>query len=757
MTDKFFQDRDNAGKTISGKLMRKVEDSANDYRTVVISDGNTTTMLKTKGGMPEVTQSKKINTDPVYLKSAPKRSFVFRTHAAPRPTTGRISKRNGAGMKTVLSAYSPIGEKVSYFVLPTATEFPGYDGVVYNDVCRLSGNDFTMNNGDVALPAFGWVLNDQSSAIPYVVKNALGKYQQLAGGTPGDRATLCVGTQNGVYSISNTDGNPLGEVTFDRTNLVAAYDSGVYCSKDGVFTLCGGKLKLGYAYVGYPSGYPLSSFVRSMTVAKSAIVATFDSPYLENSGASETTIVYEAYPPLTPTAPPGEVAWSGPVVSPQYSGNLTIPAIKSVITTILEDLGNGNARVRYSTDGGQTHYFNVTHSTPATPTKPAVTVSSTETERFNDGSPFAVDIIYSVNGFDSISVQQDLVTLSFPNVSDEYGFVSSGNARGVIADHLGGELVVTSVSRMVNDPNMVLAEGVATVTTKPGPIRRLYQVIASSTEPYFYNEAVVPMTQALIQVSRNNDPMLGARVRYTHTYSSEDSSSAVQTTRTFTYTTRDFIFCDPDEQVYVYFEVRVDTVINAKYVVSFRGVKTDFVVTKDMALSSVTTFTSIWAGGRQISVTGDHGGQTQPFYTPPAVPVTQCAPPPPLICAPFTTQANCPYIAYTTKAEELRGVIPEIYVDFNVRPVRPLGWTGNSSSKYDGVVDFLAIQFNHMAFNLTPYDASSQKPDSAFPWDAVTGGNTPFRIQMANNVAGPWESKLGTPFVDGTQLEITRT
>lgn len=61
MTDKFFQDRDNAGKTISGKLMSKVEDSANDYRTVVISDGGTTTMLKTKGGMPEVTQTKPVS------------------------------------------------------------------------------------------------------------------------------------------------------------------------------------------------------------------------------------------------------------------------------------------------------------------------------------------------------------------------------------------------------------------------------------------------------------------------------------------------------------------------------------------------------------------------------------------------------------------------------------------------------------------------------------------------------------------------
>lgn len=755
MIDKFFQDRDNAGKTISGKLMSKVEDSANDYRTVVISDGDTTTMLKTKGGMPEVTQTKK---KAVLSSIEPKRSFVFRTHAAPRPTTGRIAKRNGTGMKTVLNAYSPIGEKVSYFVLPTATAFPGYDGVVYNDVCRLSGNNFTMNKGDVTLPAFDWVLNDQSSAVPYVVKNALGAYQQLAGGTPGDRTTLFVGTQNGVYSISNADGNPLGEVTFDRTNLSAAYDAGLYCSKDGVFTLCGGKLELGHTSASYPSGHPLSSFVRGVTVAKSTITASFESPYIENSGTSETTIVYDAYPPLTPTAPPGEVAWSGPVADTRYSGNLTIPAIKSVIATIVEDLGNGNARVQLSTAGGQTHYFDVDHSTPGIPTKPAITVSSTETERFNEGSPFAVDIIYTVNGFSSISVQQDLVTLSFPNLSSLTTFVSGPSARGVISDHLGGELVVTSVSRLVSDPNMVLAEGVASATIQPGPIRRLYQVISSSTEPNFFSEITIPMNDALTLVSHNNDPVLGGSRLYSHTYAPlVDTSHTLQTERTFSYTTRDFIFCDPDEQVYVYFEVRVDSVINAKYVVSFRGVKTDFVVTKDIALSSVTNLTSIWSGGRQISVTGGHGGSITGGYNHPAPPVAQCAPPPPLICAPFTTQANCPYIAYTTKAEELRGVTPEIYVDFNVRPVRPLGWTGNSSSKYDGVVDFLAIQFNHMAVNMIPHDVNSQYLDSVFPWDTVTGGPAPFRIQMANNVAGPWQSKLGTPFVDGTQLEITRT
>lgn len=63
MSDRIFYDRDDAGRTISEKLMNKVEDSANDFRTVVISDGETTTMLKTKGGMPEVTQTKKSSSD----------------------------------------------------------------------------------------------------------------------------------------------------------------------------------------------------------------------------------------------------------------------------------------------------------------------------------------------------------------------------------------------------------------------------------------------------------------------------------------------------------------------------------------------------------------------------------------------------------------------------------------------------------------------------------------------------------------------
>lgn len=56
MNDDILQDRDGAGKAMSGKLTNKV--GTDSFRTAIIKDGDTTTMLRTKGGMREVTMTK---------------------------------------------------------------------------------------------------------------------------------------------------------------------------------------------------------------------------------------------------------------------------------------------------------------------------------------------------------------------------------------------------------------------------------------------------------------------------------------------------------------------------------------------------------------------------------------------------------------------------------------------------------------------------------------------------------------------------
>ena len=58
MSDKLIQDRDGAGKEIVSTLTDKV--GTDGFRTAIIKDGDTTTMLRTKGGMPEVTVSKSV-------------------------------------------------------------------------------------------------------------------------------------------------------------------------------------------------------------------------------------------------------------------------------------------------------------------------------------------------------------------------------------------------------------------------------------------------------------------------------------------------------------------------------------------------------------------------------------------------------------------------------------------------------------------------------------------------------------------------
>ena len=56
MIDDILQDRDGAGKSMSGKLTNKV--GTDSFRTAIIKDGDTTTTLRTKGGMREVTMTK---------------------------------------------------------------------------------------------------------------------------------------------------------------------------------------------------------------------------------------------------------------------------------------------------------------------------------------------------------------------------------------------------------------------------------------------------------------------------------------------------------------------------------------------------------------------------------------------------------------------------------------------------------------------------------------------------------------------------
>ena len=135
----------------------------------------------------------------------------------------------------------------------------------------------------------------------------------------------------------------------------------------------------------------------------------------------------------------------------------------------------------------------------------------------------------------------------------------------------------------------------------------------------------------------------------------------------------------------------------------------------------------------------------------------------PVVVAPkFLNQGNCPYIAYTTRAEELNGATHEFYLDISLI-VDP--WTSTATRDiYDGDVHFIphnlhTLVTTHLFGN--PYVPI--RSDEVDDWMrstalglAIFPADTPFRIQFANGTSGPWQGQLGAGFSNGTPVVISR-
>ena len=115
----------------------------------------------------------------------------------------------------------------------------------------------------------------------------------------------------------------------------------------------------------------------------------------------------------------------------------------------------------------------------------------------------------------------------------------------------------------------------------------------------------------------------------------------------------------------------------------------------------------------------------------------------PVECIPYSSQSTCPFIAYTTKAEEAAGVPPEIYLDILVDLYSP----NNPGDR--GGTQFIAR--NCLQWTSTGYSANILDLASSL-------GPTP--IQFANGVLGPWAPLLNAAdsndFTENDHLEISR-
>ena len=256
--------------------------------------------------------------------------------------------------------------------------------------------------------------------------------------------------------------------------------------------------------------------------------------------------------------------------------------------------------------------------------------------------------------------------------------------------------------------------------------------------------------QLALSIAQYNDANINASLTGPFNEGFKDSSpSHYYDTTAITITSRDYVYADIDEGVFIYLETTAERAIyiedlkqtlamlaggnaaadsdihsfHAKFVFSFRGA--DFVFGE---VGPVNTHPS--------GVMPNPVGTEYVFSQVPRVPT-----PVPVFCPPYTQQGNCPYIAYTTRDEEAAGATPEVYVDFSVLPVF------EAMNDVEGVVQFPAYQAS------LSYGLMAQTPDvwlnELFP--------KPTRIQFCNGAEGPWQMQLGKGFeAHSVQVEITR-
>jgi len=233
----------------------------------------------------------------------------------------------------------------------------------------------------------------------------------------------------------------------------------------------------------------------------------------------------------------------------------------------------------------------------------------------------------------------------------------------------------------------------------------------------------------------------------------------------------DYIFSDPGENIHLTLEARLDFAFNrrltsslefgtggtetdtstttlktlvVKYVLSVRGATYEFEQYNGSGFTDPKVYTyNVNTGGESTREAAYHKAWEPTL----------------LFSPPFMTQGNCPWIGYTTLAEEAAGAAHQIYVDISLLPMPYISLPTVDDDLYTGTVKFCPHQFIHI---FTKYIQGQNPVTNAVPNNTnfwTTGlfpTVSPKRIQFCNGQPGPWQSALGSMFSANQPAEITR-
>jgi hypothetical protein len=394
---------------------------------------------------------------------------------------------------------------------------------------------------------------------------------------------------------------------------------------------------------------------------------------------------------------------------------------------------------------------------------------------------YAIDNSISAYGYDGSDIALSLTATLNVNYSSRrknarkyYPYTSGGSP----AEFSGGS-VTDAAADAINTTRVKLSSALAALGD-------LTDIVCVCSGTYVNNFVYVPTVTSipLLGTVINNDVVYGLEAAMNAAIAAQDTpgynqvrANAVLSTPTGTLTasrnktlsakTKDHVYADIDEAIYLTLEAELsfarsetynfstgiwaatDTyTLNLKYVLSVRGTKYNFPVyySNSFAVPIVETWSVVDGDAGADPVENWHTDYHQGYK------------PPPVFAPAFMAQGNCPYMAYTTAAEETAGAAAELYLDISIKVLKYTTFTGTRYST--GVVPFVPHQFLAMFRRYIGFEDKANYPtyplaqNAAF-WDTLFPA-TPFRIQFANGVPGAWNTVLGAPFTSNPTTEITR-
>jgi hypothetical protein len=233
----------------------------------------------------------------------------------------------------------------------------------------------------------------------------------------------------------------------------------------------------------------------------------------------------------------------------------------------------------------------------------------------------------------------------------------------------------------------------------------------------------------------------------------------------------DYIFSDPGENIHLTMETRLDFSWNRRLTSTLEfgvgGIETDTSTTtlKTLVVKYVLSVRGAIFEFEQYNGSGFTDPKVYTYNVNTGAETTRDAAyhkawePTLLFSPPFMTQSNCPWIGYTTLAEEAAGAAHQIYVDISLLPTQYAALPTTDDDLYTGTVKFCPHQFLHI---FTKYIQGQNPVTNAVPnntnfWTTgIFPSASPKRIQFCNGQPGPWQSALGSMFSANQPAEITR-